>query len=685
MTSPRNEALEQIQILPDTRHPSPSRCRAGAARRRRAGGPARALALLACLLAAGAQLAAEELPPPKLATSSYAVTADGKFLGWFGETHRVPVKNLNEVSRHVVHALVATEDRDFYQHDGVSIKGLSRAVIQTLTGKPQGGSTLTMQLARNLYLTHAKTVSRKMNEISIALELEKEHSKDEILVLYLNTMFFGQGSYGIWATSQEYFQKAPDKLSLLESALLVGLLNAPSALNPVTNPEGAKARRAEVLHNLVETGRLSAAEFEKIKDKPLGLNLRPRVGGAFLEHVRREATAILAERGQTLDDGVFEVATTLDTRAQAAAESAVKKQWAELPLPMRSAQAGLVALDVNSGAIRAMVAGNPKAPPGGLNHVTQIQRQPGSAFKAFLYGDLLEKGCTLAERLENVPVVTQPGTEFEWRPDNDDRSVSGPVSMRLAVKQSINLAAAYAVTELTDPASVADFARRCGIASALHPWYSIVLGTSDVTPLEMAAAYCVFPSGGLSVRPFAITGIKERTGAEIPAGGAARKRVLSPETAYLVTFALQGVVNGGTAGRIRRVYRGFGAGKTGTTQGLTDAWFMGYDTRLATAIWIGFDNPTLRLIRKFGHGGEVCAPIWAMFMEKLRGTGLTAPNVPFRMPATLEEVEVCAESGGAATEFCPATETVPMFPEQAPAPCTLHRSPLPTTDPQPER
>ena len=597
----------------------------------------------------------------------------------------MPVNNLGEVSRHVVHALIATEDRDFYQHDGVSIKGLSRAMIQTLTGKPQGGSTLTMQLARNLYLTHAKTVSRKMNEISIALELEKQHSKDEILVLYLNTMFFGRGSYGIWAASREYFQKTPDQLSVLESALLVGLLNAPSALNPVTNPEGAKTRRAEVLHNLVETGRLSASDFEKLKNKPLGLNLRPRVGGAFLEHVRREASAILAEHGKNLDDGIFEVDTTLDTRAQAAAESAVQRQWAELPLPMRSAQAGLVALDVNSGAIRAMVAGNPKAPPGGLNHVTQIQRQPGSAFKAFLYGELLDHGCTLAERLENMPVVTQPGTEFEWRPGNDDGSVSVPVSMRVAIKQSYNLAAAYAVSELTDPPAVADFAHRCGITSPLHPWYSIALGTSDVSPLEMAAAYCAFPSGGLSVRPFAITRIEERHGAEIPAGGAARKRVLSAETAYLVNFALQGVVNGGTAGRIRKVYRGFGAGKTGTTQGLTDAWFVGYDTRLATAIWIGFDNPTLRLIRKFGHGGEVCAPIWALFMDKLRGTGLTAPNVPFRMPATLDEVEVCAESGGAATEFCPATETIPMFSDQAPPPCTLHQSPSPSVAPQPER
>ena len=392
----------------------------------------RALVVIACLTAAGIPAAAEELPPPKLAASSYAVTADGKFLGWFGETHRVPIQNLTEVSRHIVHALIATEDRDFYQHDGVSIKGLSRAVIQTLTGKPQGGSTLTMQLARNLYLTHAKTVSRKMNEISIAMELERQHSKDEILVLYLNTMFFGRGSYGIWAASQEYFQKPPDKLSVLESALLVGLLNAPSALNPVTNPEGAKARRAEVLHNLVETGRLSAADFEKIKGKPLGLNLRPHVGGAFLEHVRREAAAILAEHGRTLDDGLFAVATTLDTRAQAAAESAVKRQWAELPLPMRSAQAGLVALDISSGAIRAMVAGNPKAPPGGLNHVTQIQRQPGSAFKAFLYGELLDKGSPWPSALENVPVVTQPGPEFEWRPGNDDGSISGAVSMRAA-------------------------------------------------------------------------------------------------------------------------------------------------------------------------------------------------------------------------------------------------------------
>jgi membrane peptidoglycan carboxypeptidase len=645
----------------------------------------RRIGLAALLAAAAVPAAAEELPPPKLATSSYAVTADGKFLGWFGETHRVPVRDLDQVSHHIIHALIATEDRDFYQHDGVSIRGLSRAVIQTLTGKPQGGSTLTMQLARNLYLTHERTMSRKMNEISIALELEKRYSKNEILRLYLDTMFYGRGAYGIWAASEEYFQKTPDKLTLLESALLVGLLNAPSALDPVNNPQGALARRTEVLHNLVETGRLPAAEFEKIKNRPLGLNLRPRLGGAFLEHARREATALLAAHGKTLADDVFEVTTTLDSRAQVAAEAAVRQQWGELPLPMRTAQAGLVALDVNSGAIRAMVAGNPKAPPGGLNHVTQIQRQAGSTFKPFLYGSLLEQGCTLAERLENVPVVTQPGTEFEWRPSNDDDTVSGPVSMRLAVKQSLNLAAAYAVTELSDPATVVEFAHRCGIQSPLHPWYSIALGTSDVSPLEMAAAYCVFPSGGQTVRPFAVTRIAGRDGGEIPAGSAARTRAVSPETAYLLNYALQTVVNGGTASRIRKVYRGVAAGKTGTAQGLTDAWFVGYDTRLATAIWIGFDNPTLRLIRKFSHGGEVCAPIWGNFMAKLVKTGLTAPTVPFRMPPTLEEVEVCSESGGAATEHCPVTELLPMYPDQAPPPCRLHQEPPPIEDPQPER
>jgi membrane peptidoglycan carboxypeptidase len=326
----------------------------------------------------------DDLPPAKkIEYASYAVTSEGKLIGYFGDQHRVDIKSTKNVSKHVINALIATEDRDFYNHDGVSYKGLGRAILKTLTGSTQGGSTLTMQLARNLYLSTEQTLSRKFTEIGIARDLEKKYTKDQILLMYLNTVNFGHGAWGIWAAAQHYFGKTPNKLTITESATIVGFLKNPNGYDPAKNPDRILSRRNEVLYNLVEVGKLSEKEFNRLKKQPLGFKINDGLGRHFLEHVRKEAVAILNSRGISLSRDQIKITTTLSYDIQKAAEDAVFNQYQQFPSSMKQAQVGLVAVEPETGKIRAMVGGNPWSESRGLNHADEIHRQPGSALPAF--------------------------------------------------------------------------------------------------------------------------------------------------------------------------------------------------------------------------------------------------------------------------------------------------------------
>src|ERR1035437_7005441 len=288
------------------------------------------------------------------------------------------------VSKYVITTLIATEDRDFYNHNGVSYKGLVRGLLKTITGSTQGGSTLTMQLARNLFLTSEKTVTRKFKEIEFAKLIESKFSKDQILLMYLNTVLFGHGIYGIWAAAEEYYGKTPDKLTITESAAIVGLLKGPGVYDPVKHPDKMLARRNEVLHNLVETNQLSEDEFNKLKNYPLNLKLNYRIGKSFIEHVRKEAVEILKPYGKSLNTDEMKIYTTLNYEMQKTADDAVKTQWSNFPAGMKEAQIGLVTVENGTGMIRTMIGGNPESDPRGLNRADQIKRQPGSSFKPFL-------------------------------------------------------------------------------------------------------------------------------------------------------------------------------------------------------------------------------------------------------------------------------------------------------------
>jgi membrane peptidoglycan carboxypeptidase len=634
--------------------------------------------LLFLLFFSSAVLSAQQLPPIRLEFASYAVTPEGRLIGYFGEKNRVGIKGTGNVSKWVIYSLIATEDRDFYNHHGISYKGLGRAVLKTLTGQTQGGGTITMQLARNLFLTKEKTISRKLTEMSMAEELEKKYSKDQILVMYLNTCYFGRGAYGIWAAAQEFYGKTPDKLSITESAMVVGLLQSPSAFDPEKYPQKALARRNEVLHNLLEVEKITEQQFERYRKAPLALRLRNhRFGAHFLESVRREASAILQSKGLHLDTDQLRIMTTLDYDAQQAAEEAVDAQYKQFSASMKQAQIGLVAVEPLTGKIQAMIGGNPSSDVMGTNHAVQIKRQPGSSFKAFLYGNMIEDGYTLATPLYDAPIVIDKGTSYEWRPENSEgRCTNKYLPLSTSVAHSVNLSAAYAITKLTTPENVAEFAERCGISSPLKPVPSLALGTSEVSPIEMASAFAVFASDGVYSKPYSIVKIEDRHWHTIYYNNGGDNRVVTDSaTTYLLTKALTAVVDSGTAKSVRRYYKGAAAGKTGTTQNYTDAWFAGYTPKLSTAIWIGYDDASRKLSGGYQFGGSACAPVWGRMMAGIARHDGHFANAHFIQPENVVSIPVCEETGMPAGDNCRHVTYIPVNSSKLHGICTKHNFP----------
>jgi membrane peptidoglycan carboxypeptidase len=620
-----------------------------------------------------ANIFAQDLPPIKIDYSSQVISSDGKIIGYIGEKNRVDVRSTGYISKYVLWNLLATEDRDFYNHNGVSYKGLVRGILKTITGSTQGGSTLTMQLARNLFLSFEKTISRKLTEIELAKKLESRFSKDQILLMYLNTVYFGHGVYGIWAAAEEYYGKTPDKLSVTESAAIVGLLKGPGVYDPVKHPDKMLSRRNEVLHNLVETGKISESEFNSLKNTSLNLRLNYHIGKSFIEHVRKEAVDILKPYGKSLNTDELKITTTLNYEMQKAAEDAVKNQWGNFPAGMKESQIGLVSLENGTGMIRMMIGGNPDFDPRGLNHADQIKRQPGSAFKPFLYGSMLQNGFTLATPLLDAPIVVDSGKYNEWRPSNSEEDYTGKfLDMETAVQHSINLCAAYAITHYTIPDSVVAFAKQLGIQSTIPPYPSIALGTGEVSPLEMASAFSVFATEGTLAKPFSILKIEDKNGRVYYNGGEQTAVVLDSATSYLMTLAMEKVVDGGTAASVRKYYKGFAAGKTGTTQNFTDAWFVGFNRGLTTSIWIGYDNPQHKLGGGFQYGGSACGPIWGKLNAAISKYYKSYNANSYSRPDSVKDLELCLDSGQLATPFCTRKGIYPVNTLKLPPECTLH-------------
>jgi penicillin-binding protein 1A len=555
-----------------------------------------------------------------LGETSVVYAADGTYLGAVpSDVRRRPLPP-EQVSPWLRRATIAIEDRRFYEHDGVDYRAIARAAVRNAQAGEilEGGSTLTQQVARNLYLPPDRTFERKRDEACLAHALEREWPKGRILNEYLNRAYYGNRAYGVEAAAQTYFSRRASQLGPAQAALLAGVVQTPARHDPFRNPEGALQRRNAVLDAMLETGSISRPEHARARALPL--NLRPgRVyttqrAPYFFEHVRRE---LIREYGEeAVRHGGLRVHTTIDLRQQQLARRAIISQLGRRDDPASA----LVSIDPATGAIRAMASVVPGRAPD-FNLATQGRRQAGSAFKPFVLLEAMRQGANPwltwyeSSEFEHVP---GPGQE-PWRPKTYDGSTYGPSTLSQAMLRSDNLVYAKLTLDV-GPRRVAQIARRMGVReSRLAVVSSIGLGSSDVTVLEMASAYATLAAGGVYRRPYAITRVEHPDGS-VDRGGrlgpAKPQRVLREAIAWHMTRILEMNVQGGT-GTAAQLPRP-AAGKTGTTDRYTDAWFAGYTRELATAVWVGYPARTARMLNVRGvsvTGGSFPAAIWGAFMR----------------------------------------------------------------------
>lgn len=616
-------------------------------------------------------------------------------------TQRRIIVPLDRLPENVINAIIATEDSRFFEHWGLDLIGITRAaVVDVLTlSLKQGASTLSQQLARDLYLTKKRTFTRKIRETLTAIQIERNYSKREILEMYLTQVYFGHGAYGVGSAALRYFGKNAEDLTLEECALLAAVLKAPTRYSPLFEPERALNRRNVVLGRMLEIGSITPEQFEEACAKPLELNPteleRPLgIGPYFTEMIRQK----LSEEGRAhsfdyLTDGLT-VHTTLDSRLQEFAETAIDSHLNPLQtayrerfirrsldsisvklygeeviptmakviadsalldsiLPQRSVlQVALVAMDPNTGDILAMVGGRDFLKYK-FNRAVQAVRQPGSVFKPFVYTAAIDNGYTPCFELLNQDVVLTMADGTRWVPQNYDLSHGGMTTLREGLRRSLNLVTARLVQEVVPPRMVVKYAHQMGITTPIAAVDAIALGSSGVIPLEAVAAYCVFADGGIYHTPRSLMSIEDRFGEIIAEYPQEQKVALSAETAYIMTDMLCTVMNHGTGGSVRWRFNFYppAAGKTGTTNDFTDAWFIGFTPKLACGVWVGLDDPQETL--GSGFSGAVAAlPIWAMFMKAAYDSlGIEASQ--FEMPPDVIRLTICEDTKQIATPYCP--------------------------------
>jgi penicillin-binding protein 1A len=579
-----------------------------------------------------------ETPPTQI------FAANGEQVLQIGGRKYVP---LNQVSRHFIQAILATEDHRFWEHRGVNKLRTLKALWITLfsKGRVQGASTITQQLSKNLFFSFEQTYTRKFRELLVALQIEAQFSKNDILEAYVNQIYFGPSAQGVGAAAGHFFGKSAAQLNLSESALLAGLPKSPTRYNPLRYFERAKARQLVVLGRMHASGFLTQEEVAAAAAESLTFqksNPRGPVGGYFVDMVLKA----LEERygSQIVYHGGLKVTTTIDSELQEIAEASLKKGLSDLDAlighpttrdvngnPTDRPQGALVAVQINSGAIKALVGGRNYAETE-FNRAIESNRLPGSGFKPFLYYTAFHKlGFTPATAMMDKPVQIPIDGAPDWRPRNFKRDYQGSVILKKAFTESINTVAAQLVAQ-TGPQALVEAAEKAGVQSPLDPVYSLALGTSGVSPLDMASAYGTFAAGGVRYPPFAIWRVEDAFGRVLEEHIVRGKKQLDPVAAYQVVDMMQGVLDYGTGRVIRKL--GFykpAAGKTGTTNGYKDAWFTGFTPTLSASVWVGFDRRIgLKDAYRAGiTGGRGAAPIWARFMaEATEGE----PPRPFIQP-----------------------------------------------------
>lgn len=706
----------------------------------------------------------EPLKAMPLQTPLKIFTRDGKLIGEYGQERRSLIQR-KDIPKPLIDALIATEDQRFYEHNGVDFFALLRAATQLVkTGqKLEGGGTITMQVARNYFLSPEKYFIRKFNEILLAWKIERKLTKDEILVLYVNKIYMGYRAYGMAAAAQAYYGKNLNQLSLPEMAMLAGIPKAPSAINPLANPVAAKERRNHVLERMVEEGFITEETYQKAAQQPLDASYHGvaiDIEAPYIaEMVRNEMVARFGQE-DAYSQG-YRVFTTIDSDEQRYANQALRaalihydrrhgfRKPTEVFEPVRDGEnwtveqavewmgkksrignlygaivlevlekevkvllangktatvlwqglswakpyvnadvqgaspetandivspgdkvfvyldkntglqlaqtpevnGAFVALDANNGAIRALVGGFDYF-ENNYNRSTQAKRQPGSSFKPFVYSAALEKGYTPASIINDAPIVFEGGDKV-WRPENYTREFSGPIRLREALAKSRNLASVRLLQQV-GVSSALKYLERFGFqADKLPPNLTLALGSGEVTQLELTRGFAVFANGGYRVEPYLIERIQNVKGEVIEKANPVyacegcepkAERAISEENAYIMRSMLRDVIEDGTAYRAKSLGRADLSGKTGTTNNETDAWFVGFNSDLVAASWVGFDQPST--LGNMETGGRVALPMWMIFMANaLNGK----PERPPKQPAGIVTAKIDPKTGAMAS------------------------------------
>ncbi|MCX7828917.1 MAG: penicillin-binding protein 1A [Thermanaerothrix sp.] len=603
----------------------------------------------------------EEILSKQPSQATTILDRNGRVIAKLYEEDRTIVP-LDRVSPWFIKAVLAAEDSEFYEHQGLSPSSIVRAMLVDLLHKKarQGGSTITQQLARNMFLSHEKKLSRKIKEAVLSLRLERVYTKDQILEMYVNTIYMGHGTYGIGSAAQVYFGKSPSDLTLSEASALAGLIAAPEYYSPIKNPSASKVRQRYVLNRMLELGWITAEQYKTAESAPLHLKGR-RSSSSFQQEAPYFVSYILFKNllptygTATIYRGGLTIQTTLDLDIQRSAERAFAKLRTE---------GALIALNPDTGEILAMVGGH-NFEKSKFNRAVQAFRQPGSAFKPIVYTAAMENGYRPVDHLLDAPLSFPNG----WAPKNYDGSYDGEVSIIDALARSLNTPAVR-LAQVVGIKTIKDTARAMGITSPYLPDdLSIALGSTSVTPLEMASAFSCFANGGYRITPFAIKEIRTPSGEVLEKNGPQLERAISPESALEMRTLLEQVVLWGT-GRSASVpgYQVFG--KTGTTNDWGDAWFVGGVPGLVATVYAGNDNH--KSLGPKATGGKVAAPIWKEFVQGV----VRARKLPqrFQVPSgvNVEFVKLCKKTGFLASPSCPSAYLAIKSGQSPTAQCPLH-------------
>jgi penicillin-binding protein 1A len=582
-------------------------------------------------------------------------SADEVLLAEFFLEKRDPVP-IKMIPDNLKKALIVTEDRSFYQHSGIDLKGILRAIFRDIkAGKfVEGASTITQQLSKTLFLKPRKTLLRKAKEAFLSFQIERRYTKDEILELYLNQVYFGSGAYGVESAARIYFGKPVSDLNLSECALLAGLPKSPSRYSPLIDKDLALKRRNIVLKQMKDTKAITEAAFKRAKEAPLILAKQDKTrvkAPYFIDYIKFFLENTIGS--SRLYKGGLTVVTTLDFKLQKAAEFAAEKGLSALEHRMKqqfiknpAPQCALVSLDVLSGGILAMVGGRDylKTP---FNRATIARRQPGSAFKPIVYAYAIEQGFSQNKIILDAPVVFKTGNrKKEWQPNNFSEDYKGEMTLRMALALSKNIPAVRLI-EMLGPSSVAGFAHTLGIKSPLYPNLSLALGTSGVKLINLTAAYSVFPNKGKLIEPYGVMEVVDGNGRLVWRVKPNKKAVISRESAAVITDMLRSVIQDGTGKKAKIIQRPI-AGKTGTTNEYKDALFIGFSPSITTGVWVGQD--TFTTIGKGETGARAALPIWIDFMKRALHN---RPIQYFDMPDDVVKVRIDPTTGLLAADNAP--------------------------------